>query len=77
MRHGMGCPLYAGLKTCSYLEAPTGRICLIPYRLHYEYGNGLAERLPYPYGVYPWELIQCNESTRHQIMVGVPGGAGS
>ena len=72
----MGCPLYASLKTYAQLESPTRCICLIPRRPHDESGNGLAERLLYPYGMQPWALIQCNRVTCHQSTVSSLGGGG-
>ena len=70
----MGCPVYAGLKTYTPLEAPTCHIYLIPRRHHYKFGNGTSECLSYPYKTYFWALIQCNEAACHQIPVIVPGG---
>ena len=72
----MGLPLYVGLKTCTQLEATAGRLLLILCRPHGKFGDGLAERLPYPYGVHPWALIQYSKATFHQSTVSSPGGGG-
>ena len=56
LRHGVGLPLYAGIKTCVQLETPTRRIPLIPRRTHYKLGDGLAERLLISTGYTPGHL---------------------
>ena len=72
--HGVGCPLYAGLKTCAQLEAPSGHIHLIPHHPHDKFGDGKVERIPYPYRAHPQALIQCNNAAFHQSTVRGPGG---
>ena len=72
----MGPPLYAGLKTLTQLDTPSGRLCLIPHRPHKELDDGSAERLPYPYGVHYQTLIQCNEAACHHSTVSSPGRGG-
>ena len=69
----MGRPLYAGLKTCTQLEAPKHRICLIPRLPHYNIDDGTAEHIQYPYRAYPWALIQWNGVTCYQRTVSGPG----
>ena len=76
LRHGVGRPLYAGLKTRAQLETPTCRLCMVPRRPNYELGDGPTERLPDPYGAHPRTLMQCNKATFHQIMVNSPVGEG-
>ena len=46
LRHKGGCPLYSGPKTCTQSETPTWRLCLIPWRPHYESGDCTSECLP-------------------------------
>ena len=58
LRHGVGRPLYASLKTHAQLKTPTRRLPLIPRRPHDKLGDGTAERLPNPYGTHPKTLIQ-------------------
>ena len=50
LSHGVGRPLYAGLKACTQLKVTARHIRLFPRRSHDEFGEVPAERLPYAHG---------------------------